>query len=71
MNPPELLDLPEVEKVARVAVKPGDVIVIECPCSVSIATAKRIEDFASKFWPDNKIVVLSDGMTLKIAEGKD
>lgn len=65
-----LMALPAATRVSRAELKPSDVIVIEMPGRVSAAMVERISSDLTKVWPGQKIIVLSDGMTLKVVEGK-
>lgn len=62
-----LVSLPASATVTRAAVTPLDVIVIESDEILSSDQIERIEYATKQVWPDNKVVVLSRGMRLKIA----
>ena len=45
---------------------PDDVIVITCPGPIHANIAKYMQNRLRDLWPDNKIVILSDGNTLHV-----
>ena len=55
-------------EVAKVAV--DDVIVFQAQGSISSETAERIKTYAGQVWPGRRIVVVGDGMTVKIMRGE-
>lgn len=61
MTPPKLLP-----RVTRLLVEKGDVVVVECPGAISEATERLIEKQLRILWPHNKVLILQEGMTLKI-----
>lgn len=65
-----LVSLPAATRITTAPVKPTDVIVIECEGPMSMETAERIKTYIQPIWPGQKIVVLSDGLKLKVVEGK-
>lgn len=64
-----LMALPEVTRISKAAVKPNDVIVIETDTLLSDSTMARIHASLQQVWPGQKIVVLCDGMRLKVVDG--
>jgi hypothetical protein len=58
--------LPEVERVARVGLRPGDTIVVECSVAVTAETCERIRDHFKAVWPDHQIVVIGPELRLKV-----
>ena len=66
-----LVSLPAAATVTRAAVGPRDVIVFEYDGPISEAHRAAIEKAARSVWPENKIVVLGDGMKLKIVRASD
>lgn len=64
-----LTALPAAAVVTTVKVEPNDVIVIECDSVMSQATADRIKAHVEQVWPGHKVLVLGDGLKLKIAKG--
>jgi len=61
-----LVALPEVARIATAPVGPTDVIVVECSEEISDEAASRITKTMVAVWPGRKVVVLSNGMTLKV-----
>ncbi len=49
--------------------KPEDVVVIECEGAISQDTAEHIQTHLKQIWPNHQVLVLGDGLTLKIASG--
>lgn len=67
-----LVALPAATRISSAELKPEDVIVVECPGPISDEAAKNIRDTMLSVWPGRKVVVLSDGIRLKIVEaGKE
>lgn len=62
-----LVALPAVKSIAVAEVKPNDVIVIESDRPLSLDSCKSIKSYASQAWPDRKILVLQDGLRMRIA----
>ena len=62
-----LATLPAVKSIEVANLAPNDVIVIECDEVLSMETAERIKMYVSQVWPNRKCIVLSKGMTLRIA----
>lgn len=64
-----MLGLPLATTITRVdaqELKPSDVIVLEVPGKISAETVQRIKDYAHHVFPDRQIVVLGDGMKLRV-----
>lgn len=61
-----LVGLPAVTTIARAALAPADVIVIETKCILSDQARARVAEIARAVWPGHKVVVLDEGLTLKI-----
>lgn len=53
--------------VERVQFRPGDVLVLHHPHRLSIAQRKHIRQHLELMFPDNKILVLEEGMRLTVA----
>lgn len=62
-----LVALPATATITRAAVKPNDVIVLECDELISDETARRLRDHLKTVWPEHRCLVLSQGMRLRIA----
>jgi hypothetical protein len=54
-----------IGNVQRLALRPGDVVVVLCDGAICDATAARLRSEMQPLFPDNKVLVLGDG--LKIA----
>lgn len=62
-----LMALPATARISRAAVKPDDVIVIECDEVLSVDVARRITQQGEQIWPGHRVAVLGKGMHLRIA----
>jgi hypothetical protein len=61
----------EVRDVERVGVQPNDVIIFECAGHMTAATAQRIRQDGERIWPNNRIVVIDQGIKLKVLRERD
>lgn len=68
-----IVTMPEIARVAKASVRPGDVIVFECDFHISDEAAGRIRAQCADVWPDNKVVVLTAGLRIKVlsVDGKE
>jgi len=65
-----LVAIPAVERIVKVGdLKPDDVIVVECDQVVSPEAANRMEHYMSQIWENRKIVVLGQGIRVKVMPG--
>lgn len=64
-----LVSLPAVARISVAELKPDDVIVMECDGPVSAEAVKRIKETTEAVWPGRKVVVLSDGLSMKVVSG--
>jgi len=62
-----LTALPMVKSIEVASVSPRDVIVIESEKILSQSASENLKAFVKRIWPDNKCVVLCDGLKLRIA----
>lgn len=62
-----VLELPETANVTVARLGPNDVVVVEHPGCISNNIADRLTRHLKQLWPNNEVVVLGEGMTLKIA----
>lgn len=58
--------IPIITKIPADHLKPEDVIVLECTGPISSDTAERLRERLTGLWPQHKIVVLAEGMKLRI-----
>lgn len=58
--------LPEISSVQRMRLRPGDLIVIECPMVLSHAQVEKLKEHLAPTFPGHKIVVLTAGMHLSM-----
>jgi len=67
----EHLGISAATQIAYLAApKPGDVIVIACPDeSLSAHSATRMGQQARLLWPNNKIAVVREGVTIHVEAG--
>jgi hypothetical protein len=67
-----LLAIPEVGSISRLTVQPGQVIVVECPMRLTEEQAthiyQRLLHELRPIFPQTKILVLSEGITLKVVD---
>lgn len=61
-----LADIPEIARIECANLKPGDVIVVEADHPLSQDTCRRIEGLLRSIWPNQRTVVLTDGLKLKV-----
>ncbi len=61
--------LPETARISVARLLPSDVIVLEYPGYWMPEAKARLVTQLKPIWPDNKIIVLDHGITLKIIEG--
>lgn len=66
-----LESLPAIKRILVGALKPTDVIIVNCSEYISMESAARMREYLRQVWPDNKIVVLEKGVELTIADGGD
>lgn len=59
-------DLMLLDEAQRLTVKPGDVVVLSFPGAMRHEHAERIRDHMHTIFPENKVLVLSDGATIGI-----
>lgn len=64
-----LISLPELKRISVANLKAEDVIVIESDAIMSLEQAKSIKASLSPIWPGRKIVILSDGLKMKVVSG--
>jgi hypothetical protein len=48
------------------AIGPRDVIVVECPDHLAVAERDALTREVKRLWPKRRVLVLTDGRTLKI-----
>lgn len=63
MTAAELLDVAEVE---RLALKPGDVLVLKCPQHLTIEEFEEISARFKEMFPDTKCLVLEGGIDVAV-----
>lgn len=63
--------LPTAASVARADVGPTDIVVVTVPEILSSEQARYLKTALADVWPDNKVVVLDRGITIKIARAAD
>jgi ribosomal protein L24 len=59
-------DVEYLKNSQTINVKDGDVVVINCNKPVSIEGCKMIKDHVKDFFPNNKCMVLVDGMEIGV-----
>jgi len=64
---PERNDLKLVGKIAAVRLRPGDVVIVKVKDHLSRDGAKSLEAYLKDYFPLNRILVLSGGISLQVA----
>lgn len=64
-----LTALPGLTTIQAGTLQPTDVIVIEADGPISIETREQIKAYMQIIWPDQKCIVLGDGLKLKVIRG--
>jgi hypothetical protein len=59
---------PEIIEVTRIALKPGDVVLVKCKEPVEDEHADRIRELCKQAFPDNQVVVVDDTLELSVVE---
>lgn len=60
----------ELGEISRISLKPSDVVVFDYKeQKVSTQSLKEIYDKVSSYFPNNKVIFVSNGVELKIIEG--
>lgn len=65
-----LVSMPAVERIARVDVTPSSVIVLEVPGALTQEHAARLHEQLQRVWPRHLVVVLPEGMRIKVLDGQ-
>lgn len=66
-----LTALPAVTRIAHADLTPRSVIVLECDGTIDHETAERLRAYLRAIWPDNKCIVLGDGLRLRVFDPKE
>ncbi len=61
-----LAALPAVKEISRVQLAPRDVIVMECDGPIDPETVEQLRAYTQTVWPNHKVVVLGDGLHLRV-----
>ena len=61
-------DLKFVENVEVVRLAPNDVIVVTAQTVLSALEVERIGEALKRVWPNHQVVVLENGMSMKVAK---
>ncbi|WP_192246177.1 hypothetical protein [Mesorhizobium silamurunense] len=59
-----------VGEIGKIALQPGDVLVVSCPMAISIATRDLIAETIARVFPGYSSLLLSDGAKLEVARQK-
>lgn len=62
-----LLYVPDLEGVRVARLQPKDVILVEIAGKVSLQEAQNMRHQLKEVWPDHEVLVLDDGVRLRIA----
>ena len=68
MTDPEVRYLGDVQ---RLALKPGDTIVLQSDQEISDETAVRLRNYVEQFLPGHKVLVLGDGLKIGVLVAED
>ncbi len=66
------MNLPEITEVQRLALKPGDSLIVRVPVQLDMATADYVTHKVRavlRLPDDFPVLVLPDGMSLEVADG--
>lgn len=63
--------MPAVTSIAVAKVQPEDVIVLECEQAMPFQVMEHIKRMAEQVWPGRKVIVLCDGLKMRIARAVD
>ena len=61
-----LTSMPGLGTVHRSNLRPGDVLVMTAPGHISLENAKELRARLEKFFPGHEIIVIGDGLRLKV-----
>lgn len=61
-----LISLPEVGKIELMRLQTGDTIVVSYSGPMSMEVQSRLRGRLKEAFPDNEVLVLSDGLELKV-----
>lgn len=56
----------EIPELHRITLRPGDVLVCECRSRLSAQETDELMDVLQSVCPDNRVLVLDDGIRLKV-----
>ncbi len=65
-----LESLPEVSRITVARLRPTDVVVLEYQGIIGVESCQRLTAHLQPIFPDNKIIVLEAGLTMKIVDGQ-
>ena len=68
VNRPAIFPVP-VDRVCYVHPRPGDVIVLEIAAPIPEDAYAQIAARALELWPDHRVAILCDGITVDLREG--
>ena len=60
----EVRELVEPDEIKRLVLAPGETVVLEYPGQLTNESALRIKRIWEEHWPDNRVLVLDDGLRL-------
>ena len=66
-----LVSLPEIARISRAEVKPLDVLVVEVPGQPSTEDVANMTDILKRIWPNNHVLLLNNGMQIKVVAGSE
>ncbi len=64
-----LVALPAAVRLSAAALKPSDVIVVECDEHLPFEAMHRIKETVEKVWPGHQVAIFDKGVRMKIVEG--
>jgi hypothetical protein len=66
-----VMAMPAVTNISVARLKPDDVIVLECDYSITQQIADNLKTTLNKLWPDNDVLVMANGLRMKIARSSE
>jgi hypothetical protein len=65
-----LMALPATARITRATVQATDVIVLEIPERISAQTEARLRLHLAEIWPDQRVLILSNGAAIKVIDAR-
>lgn len=62
------MNLPEIEEVRRISLKPGDVLLVRVDREISAAEAQQIKDIVQPKFPANEVLIADQRADFEVIE---